>query len=262
MSVLPSETPGPTVYTSLILQSSFHTVTNSLHHRIISDPFPSAPELLSLGRIIDTWEQGIPNYFKPSSSLIQTNDVLHFASFRLTWRYLNFKIILFRPVVLQWAARLRKQSSTFSETGEELEGRMNCIQCASATIKSIAKFLDVGTMSSRLSDWYMLYFLFQAGLVPIICLMSDPTHHDSITWRGDIATTKDLLRRTATSNRLAGRCLTVLNRLSPELDQDPMQPDREVMWQGYFPDTLVPSDQFGGEMGFWDWANNEMNWAL
>ena len=103
------------------------------------------------------------------------------------------------------------------------------------------------------------YFLFQAGLVPITCLMSDPTHEDSSNWLNDILTTKDLLGRTAITNRLAARCLTVFNRLSPVLDSE--MPDDLGLWEGNFADDF-PSDQFGGEMGFWDWANSEINWTL
>lgn len=258
MAILPSEIGGPTIYTSLILQSSFHFVTNSLHHRLISEPFPSPQELLALGRKIDAWQHTIPEYFESNSQEIQASDVLHFATFRLTWRYLNFKIILCRPIVLQWAARLRKTTAV-SETNEELECRTNCIQSASATIKSIRDFLQLGSMSSRLSHWYMLYFLFQAGLVPVICLMSNPTHPDSNLWREDIAITKDLLRQTAPPNRLAARCLAVFNRLSPDLNPD-MDFQAGGSWEGY--DNLIVNDQLGGEMGFWDWANNEMNWTL
>lgn len=78
-------------------------------------------------------------------------------------------------------------------------------------------------------------------------------------WLADILTTKDLLSRTAITNRLAARCLAVFNRLSPLFDSG-MPEDLDLgSWEG----TLAAGfsdDQFGE--GFWDWANNEMNWSM
>lgn len=107
----------------------------------------------------------------------------------------------------------------------------------------------------------MLYFLFQAGLVPIICILTDSTHPDSILWLNDIRTTRDLLSRTALTNRLAARCLTVFNRLSPALDSGLSEDLGLGMWEGNFADEFL-NDQFGGDMGAWDWENGEINWTM
>ena len=101
------------------------------------------------------------------------------------------------------------------------------------------------------------YFLFQAGLVPIVCLTCDPTHEDSPVWLTDILTTKDLLSRTAITNRLAARCLAVFNRLSPLFDSGVIEDLGS--WEGTFA-AGFSDDQFGE--GFWDWVNNEMNWTM
>lgn len=89
--------------------------------------------------------------------------------------------------------------------------------------------------------------------------MTDPTHEDSSIWLNDIHTTKDLLSRTAITNRLAARCLAVFNRLSPVVDSE--MSDDLGFWEGNFAEEF-PSDQFGGGMGFWDWANSEINWTI
>lgn len=159
-TVLPAEILYSTVYTGLISQSLFHSATNSLHHRLISTPYPSPQELIALKHIIDAWEESIPSYFQLDSPTIQSDETLLFARYRLSWRSWNLKILLFRPVVLQWAARLRKSDNSASfATSEELECRKNCVQSASATINSISDFIAKG-MVSRLSNWYMLYVLF------------------------------------------------------------------------------------------------------
>jgi transcriptional regulatory protein GAL4 len=100
------------------------------------------------------------------------------------------------------------------------------------------------------------YFLFQAGLVPIICLMCDLNHFDSSAWLNDILITKDLLSRMAITNRLAARCLAVFNRLSPLFDPGMQALEDLGSWEGTYA-AGFSDDQFGE--GFWDWANREMN---
>ena len=75
----------------------------------------------------------------------------------------------------------------------------------------------------------------------------DPTNEDSALWLKDILTTKDLLSRTAFTNRLAARCLNVFNRLSPLFDTE--IPDDLRLWEGTYAQGF-PDGQFGE--GFWD----------
>ncbi|GMF68521.1 unnamed protein product [Aspergillus oryzae] len=116
----------------------------------------------------------------------------------------------------------------------------------------------------------MLYFLFQAGVIPIILLMTDPTSTDAPAWLQDIEATKNLLLHPSlSSNRLAARCLQVINRLwSPAYadtaaDRPAGQPP--ILMQ--FPDQLLNDPTFGamfpdvdqelnlGGMDFSDWVN-------
>ena len=155
-TLLPAEIPYPTIYTALISQSLFHCTTNSLHHRLISNPPPSPQELLSLNEAISEWENVIPVYFQLDSPIVQSQETFLFARYRLSWRSWNMQIILFRPVILQWAARRRNSDPTgIPETDEELECRQKCILSARATINSISDFVAKG-MVSRLSTWYLL----------------------------------------------------------------------------------------------------------
>ncbi len=69
----------------------------------------------------------------------------------------------------------------------------------------------------------------------------------------------------ATTNRLAGRCLAVFNRLSPLFNPDSgaVVPEDLGAWDGQgMGYGAALDDQFGIDEGFWDWANSEMNWTL
>lgn len=81
-----------------------------------------------------------------------------------------------------------------------------CCTCSS--------LLPSGQPSFKCSSDSNRYFLFQAGLIPIIFLMTDPTSTDTPGWLQDIQTTKELLSHPSLSNnRLAARCLEVINTL-------------------------------------------------
>ncbi len=131
--------------------------TNTLHHRLISNPGPTPSELVTLNCTIDAWEDSIPLYFSLDHPDIQKNETLLFARYRLSWRSWNLKILLSRPVVLQWALRMKNEEAMNSETetSEELNCRRICTESASATIASISNFMSTGIVS-RLSNWYML----------------------------------------------------------------------------------------------------------
>jgi transcriptional regulatory protein GAL4 len=87
---------------------------------------------------------------------MQSDETFIFARYRLSWRMWNLKILLSRPVILQWASRLDKADKEKTpEATEELECRKICIQSASDTIVSISEFASKGILS-RLSTWYML----------------------------------------------------------------------------------------------------------
>lgn len=164
-TLLPTEISHPTIYTPLISQSLFHSITNNLHHRLISNPAPMPQELLSLNQTIDAWEDTIPTYFQLDSSAIQSSEAFLFARYRLSWRSWNLQIILFRPAVLQLVARRRNSKPSDNlETIEELDCRKKCILSTRAKINSISDFEGKG-MVSRLSTWYMLYVVLPLKII-------------------------------------------------------------------------------------------------
>lgn len=110
------------------------------------------------------------------------------------------------------------------------------------------------------------YFLFQAGLIPTIALMSEPLHSDAPKWLTDVLTTKDLLQKTATYNRLAARCLAVLERLCAPIfgvaqPMDILQ-NPQVLTESFdFYANMNQNDlQFNG-MEFWDMGNGTARWS-
>jgi transcriptional regulatory protein GAL4 len=107
------------------------------------------------------------------------------------------------------------------------------------------------------------YFLFQAGLIPVVFLMTDPSNPDASSWLQDIETTKALLNHPSFgTNRFAARCSEVINRLlgSPSgmmtefgfegQPPNPQQQVPQVPQQGFmpFPEQLFNDPGFGGSL--------------
>ncbi|KFY39549.1 hypothetical protein V495_05890 [Pseudogymnoascus sp. VKM F-4514 (FW-929)] len=252
---LPNEIASPTIYSSLIVQSKLHQAINPVYHRLISTPPPGAHELLSLQKPIDDWEASIPPYFQLDNPDVHQHDALILARYRLTWRAANVRIILFRPIVLKWAARRwTAQDIPETEDPEEEQCRQLCLQSARETIASISRYMTTN-IPSRLGSWYMLYFLFQAGLIPIIFLITTSTSPSAPSWLDDLRVTKDLLSYAAVTNRLADRCLEVINRFCAMLF-DAEQPEAMLQDPSLFDDVhSMFVGEYGDGMDFLDWSN-------
>ncbi|KAJ5819863.1 hypothetical protein N7474_005454 [Penicillium riverlandense] len=303
-TTLPPEEPGPTLYSGLIAQARFHLLTNSVYQRLISSPSPTPEETLNLQKPMEEWYNGLPSYIQhPQQSLsVQPTNIvpenLALVRNRLLWRNWNLTILIYRPILLRWAARRWAPSGSIggppgtpdggTEDPCETECRVRCLQTARLTISSIAEYMD-NYVCMRIGAWYMLYFLFQAGLIPIVFLMTDPSNPDAPTWLQDIETTKSLLSHPSIgNNRFATRCLEVVNRLigsptqalpglpgpgGPHQQQHPhQQPLPQQAQQNFmpsfpqqlfsdpgFPGSLFPEQQMPmpppGGMDFSEWVN-------
>nr|AAO00820.1 Unknown protein [Arabidopsis thaliana] len=276
-TALPDESLGPTIYSGLIAQARFHILTNSVYQRLISSPSLTPEDTLKLQQPIEEWYNGLPSYLQHPQmplSVQPTNpdpDSLALVRNRLLWRNWNLTILIHRPILLRWASRRWAPLSGMPGTPDagtedpcETECRVRCLQNARLTISSISEYMD-NYICTRLGAWYMLYFLFQAGLIPIVFFMTDPSNPEAATWLQDIETTKALLTHPSLgTNRFATRCYEVINRLlgppipptqviptaNPhEAQQQPMhhipqQPQNMMP----FPEQLFSDPGFGGSL--------------
>lgn len=282
----------------MIAQARFHLLTNSVYQRLISSPSITPEETLNLQKPMEEWYNSLPSYLHyPLQPLAvpptqPDPDNLALVRNRLLWRNWNLLILIYRPILLRWAARRwapphgggSDGSSVSSEGGSEdpceTECRMRCLQNARLTIASISEYMD-NHVCTRLGAWYMLYvlyntippspaklfsryFLFQAGLIPIVFFMTDPSNPDTPSWLQDIETTKALLAHPSFgTNRFAARCSEVINRLlgapsgsglmtgfTPESQhahlQQPLPPQHATQGFMPFPGQLFNDPGFGG----------------
>jgi hypothetical protein len=83
--------------------------------------------------------------------------------------------------------------------------------------------------------------MFHAALVTAVCLCADPTSPDVSAWSKDLDTTRAVLTVDFSRNKLATRCVEILDELRPHATSD--GGDLVSM-------LLQPNDNMG-DFGFW-----------
>ncbi|KAJ5758307.1 uncharacterized protein N7511_007001 [Penicillium nucicola] len=201
-----------TVYTHLRAQATFHMASSQIYSRIISSPFPSANELIELDdRLIGRWLSKIPVFFQ--------ENVIQAPKFRLChsilcWRYRNFRILMYRPFLVgRLMVRQDRGGSTAQENEVQVEVAIQrCLDSARESVQLISSFW-AQEQKSMMACWYGLYFLFQAVLIPVICLRNDPQCALATSWRDQISQAMHVLESMSHLNPTASRCLGVIRSL-------------------------------------------------
>lgn len=206
---LPQPANETTVYTHLRAQATFHMATSQIYSKIISSPFPSAVELIALDdQLIGRWLFTLPPYFQ--------EHVMQESRFRLChsilrWRYRNFRILMYRPFLVgRLMARPERGGSGVQDGDAQADlAIQRCLNAARESVELISAFW-MHEQRSMMACWYGLYFLFQAILIPVICLRNDPQGELATGWRDQIKQAMAVLESMAPLNPTALRCLNVI----------------------------------------------------
>ncbi|ETS83539.1 hypothetical protein PFICI_05415 [Pestalotiopsis fici W106-1] len=252
----PAENTGVTPYTAVSVQARFHVSTNEIYSRVISKPLPTAEELLWLDKeFLEPWQSSLPPYFDETSTVPPKYAFAHAV---MKWRRRNFRIIMYRPFVIRRALNVRGVLSEESEADSIAFHR--CLEEAESTISMISEYCSHNS-HNNLTAWYALYFLFQAALIPCICLRNGPFESDAPNWAMQLRTTLCTIKALSPSNSSAPRCYQVIMDLcgkylggvelqhvsetseSAQLDVSEHQRTREVVPDISQADAPVSSDK-------------------
>ncbi|KAL4804987.1 fungal-specific transcription factor domain-containing protein [Aspergillus unguis] len=211
--IMPAPSPESTIYTHLRAQAKFHLATSHIYSKIISHPLPSAGELLALDdQFIGAWLADLPPYFAESTIQPPKFSLCHAI---LRWRYRNFRILMYRTFLVgQIMARSQSQNQPPNITSDTAMAIDRCLSAAREAVSLICTFWAVNiTQRTSMACWYGLYFLFQAILIPVICLRNDPQSHLAQEWRDQVLQAVEVLESMALLNPTAQRCLSVIQNL-------------------------------------------------
>lgn len=237
----PPESTQITPYTAVATQARFFIAAHTCYDRVISKPFPSADELVRLeDDLITPWMETVPSFFKEDA---QVPPRYALAQAVMAWRLRNLRIIMYRPYVIRRAVRRKADVDDGSE-----KAYSRCLADAESTIDLTSDYWG-RYEHSRLAAWYCLYglplhcnsyangnryFLFQAVLIPCICLRNDPSASDAPSWRTQITKTLHTIVAIAPLNAASNRCYHVVLELSgrfldnSQLEQLSMHPPEQA----------------------------------
>ena len=206
----PPDRQQTTLYTHARCQSLFHLATLNIYEHLIAGGQLQPEEMIALDdRHLQIWLDQLPTYFM--EGVPQPHLRYRFCHAKLQWRWRNFRILMYRPYLMQ-KFMARDQNSTPNASFETAIQR--CLTAASSSISLITTFWRTAPVHNVLTCWYSLYFLFQAMMIPMICLRNDPFsaaalgHRDQILDALDVIT--DMTRLNPTT---AQRCHDTVMKL-------------------------------------------------
>ncbi|RKU40979.1 lactose regulatory protein lac9 and GAL4-like protein [Coniochaeta pulveracea] len=212
---LPQESTQPTVYSGMKWQSDFHVHSNYISNRLLMPSGIPTEETLSMNKSLDAWAKTLPRYIQPGQGEHSCQEDWYlFAKARLSWRFWNLKIILFRQVVLKLA--MRRAGSAPAPAVSEIDNQCRnlAVSAAHLTVVSIHDFLAQAT-PTRLINWYSMFFLFHASLVIALSILGDPESPEAPSWQADVDMVRDIFRTVLAHDKLAPRCASFLDYLLP-----------------------------------------------
>jgi transcriptional regulatory protein GAL4 len=245
----PEEVNDVTLYSHVRCQSQFHIASGRIYARLLSTPFPEAKELLDMDdqRIIQ-WVSDLPVYFKED---VQQPPKYRLCHAILRWRYRNFRILMYRHFVIRHMM-LKAQQANGNGNGQghqETVGHYDniaiqrCLEAAAETVDLITTFWQQERRST-MARWYSLYFLFQAILIPVICLRNEPQSIQAMSWRDQIFRASQVIADMAKLNPAAIRCHNTITSLcgaylgqSPSNSAwgEPVQESPQTLLNGLYP---------------------------
>ena len=209
----PPEAQETTLYSHVRAQSQFHLATNPIYARLIATPFPDSQELLTLEdqRIVQ-YRANLPQWFQEGAYQLPKYRLCNAI---LLWREQNFRILMYRTFLLRHIvlkARATGQIANGNESHYDQVAVDRCLDAAGKTVDLITNFWSQ-EKRTVMACWYSLYFLFQAILIPVICLRNQPRSPKAAVWKDQIFRAAEAIADMSRLNPAAARCHTVIMTL-------------------------------------------------
>lgn len=207
--------PHPTIYSGLIAQTEFTKISISCYNRLMTCRNLSVDEGMQMNTHVSKFIETLPGFF--SDPVPDEPKWFTLTRYRLIWRCKNLQMLIFRSFIWKHAKHAQlKDEKTCPE--EEKICREICYKVAKDTIDSVSEYVADPANNCILSAWYSTYFLFQATLIPILCLSAEPATSLATDWLADIDIAKKTLIQLARLNKLAGSFVGVIDNLLHSID--------------------------------------------
>jgi hypothetical protein len=140
------------MYTYIRVQSAYHLSTMTVYNRLITSPFPSATELITLDDVcIGSWLAQVPYYYRT----VPPPDSEYALGMGISeWRYRNLRIVMYRPFLVRWASS-SAQNAQQNLTSSENLAVFRCLDAAKESVMHIQGYWT-SRSHSRLAAFYIL----------------------------------------------------------------------------------------------------------
>ncbi|KIW14048.1 hypothetical protein PV08_06829 [Exophiala spinifera] len=211
----PPEVHETTLYTYITTQSQYHLRTIPIYNRLISNPLPSAAELISLDdELVGGWLAGLPEFYNDRDLPLSNEYLLGHGIAR--WRYrrslVGPEVFLAREYGAVGGTN-RHESLLQGRRGMHLVYFPILVDRNSHQTGGLVCTLYNPTNSPVPST---RYFLLQAALIPIHCLRRIPGHADAPSWRKQVITALNVINAMTNLNSSATKCRDIIYRLCGE----------------------------------------------
>ncbi|PYH43643.1 putative C6 transcription factor [Aspergillus saccharolyticus JOP 1030-1] len=147
----------------------FCKIATQIQEGLAASPLTKYHEMTQLDSQLLEWYDNLPYILKDHEPCSET---IAFTRTVMKWRYLNQRMLLYRPTLLSYAMRRVPYIVLRSEERMAIE---RCREIAETTIHDIA----TRAQEHQMSGWNAVWLIFQAAMVPLLGLfLSDSTVDD------------------------------------------------------------------------------------
>ncbi|KIX03023.1 uncharacterized protein Z518_06573 [Rhinocladiella mackenziei CBS 650.93] len=170
---------------SLQASSEFCLIANRIQSRLAQLHRITSAEMFAFDQELQTWHSSLPSPLVAphacSSRLVMARDFMHN-------RYLNLRLILYRPLLLYSSSGRNWANINHHVNQQEASVHHTCNEIAQQAVDSIS---DNWT-PNRVHVWNASWYLFQATMVPLLSIAVGNSRRDD-TQRDDVSQSKELL---------------------------------------------------------------------
>ena len=118
---------------------------------------------------------------------------------------------MYRPFLMRRFLTKRRSTTLPASTFDD-SAIQRCLEAAAESVRLITRYWKHGTQNV-LACWYSLYFLFQATLIPVICLRNEPHSTLAAGWRNQVFNALETILDMTRLNSAVSRYYDVIMKL-------------------------------------------------
>ncbi|KAL4974702.1 hypothetical protein BDW66DRAFT_167565 [Aspergillus desertorum] len=232
----------------LIENVQFVKVASRIQESLATPPALTRTEVCDLDAQLLQWWNNLPPILRDSEPYPES---IYSVRTVMRWRFYTQQMLLYRPKLLN---QMMRRIPFAAVRAEERTAIQRCRECAETVILDIAQT----TSLNRMIGWNAVWFIFQATMVPLICLSGISVDNDleasTESCKRQVETAILALHRMRPYSPTAGRTFEVISSLFSAIlqgaDVHPPDAGRDVPVDNSASERIpVANDHHNGEQG-------------